>query len=382
MKTSGIVVTIVLGVFALGLTVWIGRYKAEPEVLIPRTASSMPPVAGPKVSETGPHPKAVPDSTEHNFGIMALGNKGEHRFTIKNEGEADLKMEKGASTCQCTLGELGEGDTIPPGESRSVTLTWEIKVLVENFRHSAKILTNDPDNRVLDFVVTGRVDQRFSVAPGAIWEVGELSQTEPTSVTGWVFSRTNDKFALHSPKTSKDQITVTLEPMTPEALAEKGAKSGYQVRAEVAAGAPIGPYSESFSLMTDDETTKTIDIKLQGHHAGPIEFLGPAYRKETSQISFGEFSASEGKEITLSVFVRDFDEDLQLLSVDPPSDRVQFELVKDEKLTGKTKRYRLKVKVLPGPQLDVVAGSPLKFELKFNHPEAPAAVMNVRMLAI
>ncbi len=208
MKTSGIVVTVLLGIFALGLTVWIGRYQAEPEVLIPTTSSSLPPDPGPPISPTGPYPKAVVESAEHNFGVMALGQKGEHQFTIKNDGEAELKLVKGSSTCQCTLGELADGDTIPPGESRSVTLKWEIKVVVENFRHSAKIHTNDPENRLIDFVVTGRVDQRFSVSPAMTWEVGELSQTESTSVNGLVFSRAIEKFDIVSTKTSHERVTV------------------------------------------------------------------------------------------------------------------------------------------------------------------------------
>lgn len=381
MKTSGIVATILLGIVALGLTVWIGRYQAQPEALIPQTPTKPAAELGPKVSETGPHPKAVVESMEHNFGLMAIGQKGEHRFTIKNEGEAELKMEKGESTCQCTLGELGDGDTIPPGESRTVTLKWEIKVLVETFRHSAKIRTNDPENRVLEFVVTGKVDQRYNISPATTWEVGELSQTDPTTVKGYVFSRAVEKFALNLARTSNEKVTVNIEPMSAEDMTEKGAKSGYEVRAIIAPSPPIGTYAESITLATDDDTIKELEIKLQGQHVGPIEFLGPAYRKESSQVSFGEFKASEGKEVTLSLFVRNFEADLELQGVTPASDRVQFELVKDDKLTGKTRRYRLKIKVLPGALLDVISAPPMKFELKFNHPEAPSVVLNLRMLA-
>ncbi len=384
MKTSGIVVTVFLGILALGLTVWIGKYQAKSEVLIPQTGTNLPPDPGPEVSKTGPHPKAVTEGTEHNFGIMALGQKGEYRFTIKNEGQADLKMmaRKEDATCQCTLGELEDGDTIPPGESRNVTLKWEIKVMVETFRHSAKVRTNDPENRLIDFVVTGRVDQRFSLTPGMMWEVGDLSQTEPTTVKGMVFSRAIDKFEISSVKTSNPNLTVTYLPMSAELLAEKGAKSGYEVQAVIAAAPPIGPYAESFALVTDDEISKQIEIRLQGHHAGPIEFLGPAYRKESSLVAFGEFKASDGKEVTLSLFVRNFDQDLELLAVEPPSERVKFELLKDSKVIGKTRRYQLKVKVLPGPPIDLVAGPPLKFELKLNHPEAASVVLSIRMLAI
>ncbi|MDP1799331.1 MAG: DUF1573 domain-containing protein [Planctomycetaceae bacterium] len=385
MKTSGIIVTVLLGALALGLTVWIGRYNAKAEVLIPQTTPTVVADPGPEVSKTGPHPKAVAESTEHDFGTMTLGQESSHKFVVKNEGQADLRMiaRKEDASCQCTLGELGDGDSIPPGESREVTLKWKIKAPVQTFRHSAKIRTNDPENRIIEFVVSGKVDQRYTVTPGQTWEVGDLSRTQPTTVKGTIFSTTIEKFAIISSKASNDKIAVAYEPMSAEALTDKEAKSGYDVTATITPGAPIGPYAEKITLITDDiDEHKELVINLQGHLTGPIEFLGPAYHKESNLVTMGEFKADDGKEVTLSLFVRDFDEELQLLGVSPESDRVHFELKKDEKLTGKTRRYQLKVKVLPGPQLDLISSPSLKFELKFNHPEAASVVMRVRMLAI
>ena len=384
MKTSGIVAAVVLGALALGLTVWIGRYQASPDVFIPRTASQVPADPGPEVSKTGPHPKAVADETEHDFGRMSLTQKGSKKFTIRNEGQAELKLlaRKEDATCQCTLGELADGNTIPPGESRDVTLSWEIKALVENFRHSAKIRTNDPENRIIEFVVRGRVDSRFKVYPGDIWEVGELSRTEPTKFTGMVFSTVLDAFAFKSEKYDDKKLKVTYEPMTAEALADKEAKCGYSVNIDVLPGAPIGPFSEQVVLVTDDEKQPEVQFQVRGRMSGPIEFLGPAYRMESNTLTFGEFPADKGKEVTLSLFVRNLEGDLQLLGVEPMSDRVQFELKKQESFMGNTQRYILKVRVPPGPPLDILQAEPLKFQLKFNHPESENVKLNVRMLAV
>lgn len=376
--------TILLGALALGFTVWIGRYEGKSDVLIPKAAPPVEADPGPEVSKTGPHPKAVTEATEYDFGHMVLGMEGEHKFVVKNEGEAPLKMiaRREDATCQCTLGELADGDSVPPGESREVKLKWKIKAPVENFRHSAKIRTNDPENRVIAFVVQGKVDQRIITEPGDLWEVGELSRTEPTTVKGTVYTTALEHFTILSATSPNDKISVTYEPLTADELKEKEAKNGYHVQAVVAPGVPIGPFSDKFVLHTDDEERKEVEVKLQGNLSGPIEFLGPAYHKESNLITMGEFKADEGKEVTLSLFIRNFDGDLELLDVTPPSDRVKFELKKDEKLTGKTRRYQLKVKVLPGPQLDLVTQPSLKFELKFNHPEAPSVSMRVRMLAI
>lgn len=382
MKTSGIIASLVLGALALSITVWIGRYEGSTKVLVPDSAPKAPVDPGPPISEAGPHPKAVTETTEYNFGKMGVHQKGSHKFTIKNDGPVELKLVAGESTCQCTLGELADGDTVPPGESRDVTLSWHIKAMVETFRHSAKIRTNDPDNRVIELVVTGKVDQIYQLSPGQYWEVGELSRTEPTKFTGQVFSTVDDAFEFKSLTFDDKKMKVTYEAMTSEDLAQKEAKSGYNVLVEVLPGVPIGPFAESLALKTDDEGEGAIQVKVNGRMTGPIEILGPAYRAETNQISFSEFPAAEGKEVTLSLFVRNFEGELQLLSVEPASDRVQFELKKKEQLAGTTQRYQLKVRVLPGAPIDMLRGPAMKLNLKFNHPESENMAIDVRMLAI
>jgi hypothetical protein len=253
--------------------------------------------------------------------------------------------------------------------------------MVEHFRHSAKIRTNDPKNRVIELVVHGRVDLRFKVTPGDVWEVGELSRTEPTKFTGYVYSSVVEQFAIKSVTHDEKKLKITPEPMTAEELKERDATSGYAIHVEIPPTVPVGTFAENVVLMTDDESQKELPVQVHGRMNGPIEFLGPAYRAETSMLLFGEFPADKGKEVTLSLFVRNFEGDLELLGVDPPSDRVQFELKKLEKLAGSTQRYQLKVRVLPGPPINLLREPPLKFNLRFNHPEAENVSLDVRMLA-
>ncbi len=383
MKTSGIFAAVILGALALSVAVWIGRYNADPVVLVPQTGTPKPVDPGPPISESGLFPKAVVGETEHDFGVMTLHQKGSHKFTIKNEGKGELKLvaRREDATCQCTLGELADGDTIPPGESRDVTLAWEIKVKVESFRHTAKIRTNDPENRVIEYVVKGKVDERYKLMPGELMEVGNLSRTDSAKASGVVCSAVVDNFAIKSATCAHDKVRVTHTPMSVEALAEHRAKSGYVVNVEVLPGVAVGPFTESVVIAIDDAEQPDLVFRLQGHMSGPIEFLGPSFRKETSILTFGEFKAVDGKEITLSLFVRDFDEDLQLLGVEPTPDRIQFELKKAEQLTGKTRRYQLKAKVLPGEPLDFYQGESLKLNLKFNHPDSQNVTLNIRLLA-
>ena len=69
----------------------------------------------PKPSEQGPWPKAIFDETEYSFGSMQVGTEKEHEFIIRNEGDAELKLQAGQPTCKCTAFELSD-TVVGPGD--------------------------------------------------------------------------------------------------------------------------------------------------------------------------------------------------------------------------------------------------------------------------
>jgi hypothetical protein len=56
----------------------------------------------PVPSATGPWPKAVVMGPVFMFGTMRVGDDKSHDFVIKNEGDADLILKTGKTTCKCT----------------------------------------------------------------------------------------------------------------------------------------------------------------------------------------------------------------------------------------------------------------------------------------
>ena len=121
MKAGTVPLVIFFVLCALIAVISLGRGDAE-SVDTSTVAGDIPVPA-----KTPPHPKAVFESTEHNFGMMHQGQKGEYTFIVSNDGEAPLRMvaRQEDTTCQCTVGKVGKKG-IAPGESSEVTLNWEI----------------------------------------------------------------------------------------------------------------------------------------------------------------------------------------------------------------------------------------------------------------
>ncbi len=370
MKTSGIIAAILMGTVALIATVWIGRYQGQVPTVKPNVVVDKSVDVGPPVSPTGPHPKAVTTETDHDFGTMSRGQKGSHVFTIKNDGAAPLVLmaRKEDTTCQCTFGELKDNDSIPPGGSTEVTVNWEIKALVPEFRHKATVRTNDPDRRTIELVVGGKVEQLYQFSPATPWDFGEVPIGHPGKMVAEISSKVWTELPIIGFTSTSSHLSATWEPMSEEDRQKSGVKCGQKITLILAAEAPAGLINETVSFTTGIEEAKEISVGVKCQRPGPIELVGPAYRKELNAVTLGGFTAADGKEVTVSLFVRDLEGDLQLLDVTPSLERVTMTLEKDVKFTGKTQRYLLKIRVLPGAPLNHTLEQALKVELRLNHP--------------
>ncbi len=383
MRPGGVILTAVCAVLALGVTVWVGRYQGETPPMIKQIIAEPEKPIGPEISPTGPHPKAVPSETEYVFGAMNVGSEGTHKFVIKNEGEADLELvaRKEDTTCSCTFGELSKDGKIPPGESVEVTLNWKIKAPVAVFRHSAKVRTNDPQNPIIELVVTGKVEDPVQLRPSSPWELGEVLETG-AKLEGVVFSNHLEQFALKETKVENGLVAIETRPMTPEELTAISAKSGYHLTVRAEPTMPIGTFHDSISLTTDAENMSMLTFRINGSRPGAIEIFGPNYVAKTSALKLGEFPADKGKTVSLSLFARDFEEDLVLEGITQKHDSVKVEVTKDEKVTGKARRYVLKITVPPGAPQNRLRDNAERIDLKFNHPKAPEVRLYVEYLGV
>jgi len=376
MKASSVVLSAAFAFVVLVGVVWVGRY---PKVQTAGARVVAEEDLGPPISKTGPYPKAVADPTEFDFGLMALSNEGEHTFTIRNEGDADLVLVARPEdrTCQCTAANLSTPDPVPPGKSVDVTLHWHIRSPQPQFRHSAVIRTNDPKNKTIRFEITGKVESALVLRPESQWDAGVLSTDEPSSVSGTLHSGIVEEFAIEKYECANPAVSVTWEPLSDQQKDELKAKSGYQVKVAISPDVAVGSLNEKVKLFTSLADSKEVDLRLTGTRPGPVEFFGPNFFADNNILLMGEFPARDGKETTLNVFFRNFGDEVKLLKAEQKFNSVELDFKPVGKTgTGTAQRYLLKIKVPPGSPQDRQRKNSEKIDLHFNHP----AVEKVRLI--
>ena len=190
----------------------------------------------------------------HDFGMMKPGDEGEHVFRIQNVGTDNLLLRLGATTCKCTLGDL-ERESLAPGESTNVTLSWTVKASGDpHFTQSAQILTNDPSKVAVSLEITGRVVSDVDMVPET-WSFGEVGTGEALEITGKIYNFMDEKIRPGDPSFSSDELTdlstFEIEEFTPteEADGIRGtALQGFNVLVQVKPGMRQGAVSQNFQM--------------------------------------------------------------------------------------------------------------------------------------
>ena len=378
----------------------------------------------PDVKPSGPQPKvvvldhkgAVTKNPVHDFGLMEQGSKGKRAFVFKNDGTSDLKLVanyKNANTCECTVSKLTK-DVIHPGESAEVEVSWEITRAAAKFSHSARIRTNDPTKPEIALRIKGLVGKTLVLAPSTEWTFNSNSTKEPIKVSGTLYSEMlNDFKILRRIESSHPAITVEFkrlnedeledfagkrrrgevptdeDPVVPQsALPQKAVhpKCAYSITAYISPEIPIGIFREKATIHTDIAKRPLLTFYFEGKHTGPIQIYlaptpGTVWNNASLILTLGRFSASQGKKVKLTMFVKDVEQEMRVsvAKTDPEFLKVTAERTA---FVGKNReRFNLTVEVPAGkPPTSRGPDNPAKFILKTNHPMAKEIPISVKFV--
>lgn len=350
----------------------------------------------------------LPDGRVHDFGVMAPEEEGEHIFVIRNVGEDDLSLKLGASTCKCTLGELGS-NTLPPGGQTEVKMSWKVNTNGSDFGQSAEVITNDPSNVAVKFEITGKVVRDMEAVPPSI-SFGEIAAGDPIRMETRIFSYMDGTVEPIAAKFSSDELnelsSFEIEPFEPSSDhgIHEVAREGFLIKATVQPGMRQGPINQNLvfefrlrdrenaaAVNGKDSDTLTAAVPVTGRIVGVLSMLETTQLKGVAgggyMYEFDEIKDADDLEMTAYVRLKgDEDDSTQLVLGDFGPEGVLEATLGDPLGSGKTRVYPVKVKLIPGEKTVERLGlnredygfiniesdnpkvPPLKLRLKFSLP--------------
>lgn len=209
-------------------------------------------------------PVAGLSDTEWDFGTLVQGQQTNRTVTLRNSGDAPLKILTVRGSCSACLSVQLDKGTIPPGGSAAITLSFDSRSETGRQNRSALIQTSDPQKPLLRVQVTGIVEKRDSgllcldpktVDVGVVRPDGEAAFSLSVSNSG---ARQLDLLDV-SPSARCRVVAAPREPLAP------GAVGRIDLRF-VPAGV-TGPVEEFVAVRSDDPVTPTAFIAVRGYVA-------------------------------------------------------------------------------------------------------------------
>ncbi|MFO0975644.1 MAG: DUF1573 domain-containing protein [Planctomycetaceae bacterium] len=345
----------------------------------------------PVPSESGPWPKAVVPEPTFVFGRMAVATENSHSFIIRNEGEADLKLKAGLTTCKCTTFGFGASKeaatptaTVKPGEEVALLMNWKSGEAPDRaFRHGGDVHTNDPKNPLLKIAVQGAIEQKFEILPMSRWDAGNIYD-QPGRMKVGIGSKVHSSFEITSVESPSGMVTAKIQPMTEAELGTEQMLCGYSIELEVSTGIPSGYFEEVLKIATTTEK-EPLRVTLVARKHGAIrlqQLAGASLDPKTLALQLGSFAANTGREAKLLVIVdeKDMKEPFAITKIEADPAFVTASLESAGPPSGTVHRYFLTIKVPPGrPHAQRTDTNPGRIKISTNHSSGDAISLGLKL---
>ncbi|MFN9717757.1 MAG: DUF1573 domain-containing protein [Planctomycetota bacterium] len=341
----------------------------------------------PKVAQNGPFPRVVIGETVYPFGRMEIGQTNEHIFELRNEGDADLELSAGETTCKCTTFGFGADPktssrraVVKPGEKVQVVIGWKSgDAPNRSFRHGGSVFTNDPMNTEINYAVEGSIEVSFELLPQT-WAVGNMFAGQPATFRGSIASKVHSEFEIESATSTSGKVSVTWDKMSLDMLAQDTFMSGWTFNTEISSDIPVGIFEDTIEIRIKGRPDP-LKVPLTARKHGLIrlqQMSGTVYDADKALLQLGSFSPRDGREAKLLLIVdqKDMAEPFQLKEKEADPSFVTATLEPLGQPTGTVHRYILKVTVPPGrPQAHKTLTNPGYIDIATNHPSGEAIKM-------
>ncbi len=329
-------------------------------------------------------PKIEIDHESHDFGVMDVGERGRHTFTVRNVGSADLRLQSGGTSCKCTLLNSPNG-MLKPGEQKQVEIEWQALEPKENFHQGGVLITNDPDRHMVTLHLVGAIRAKFATSPKVV-AFSDVRTTESREQRVLVYSQTWDRFKIVEVDCPLPQLQYKLVPARPEQLDPLGATAGYEMILSLAAGLERGEHNGKLSFTIDVPVEPAVQFQppreLAYHVDVVSDFSLHGRHVAGTCLQMGNLKRAQGGKERLYLLARGEAADVAIQAVKASSDAVKISWQRDESFRGKVARHILDVEVpADSPTLDHKGAKCIDVEVVTNHPTTPIVHFQIEVAA-
>jgi hypothetical protein len=240
----------------------------------------------------GPQPVAVVSETIFDFGVIARGSTQRHTFAIENQGDAPLEILRFRSTCPCTLGTYDE--TILPGATGKVEIILDATTIEGPGQGNATIITNDPKNPSITFVLKTTSKSSVGIEPSAFRFTAHQYFDGEGAIAATLYSLDGKDFSITDAVSPSSSIEVEVREATQQERKLGRPGQQYRLIARLSSDAPVGPLSGFIRLSFDHPAQSASVIPVSG-------FVRPVMAATPPTMDLGQFALGASREVSFHI---------------------------------------------------------------------------------
>lgn len=210
---------------------------------------------------TGTAPKLQVSTREWDFGEKWAGEPAETTLTLKNVGDAPLRIEKLKTSCGCTAARM-ENTVLQPGQIEEVKISYNTCTRKEKVSQTIRVHSNDPDNPVTTIAVKGRVKALVKITPSQSLQLGSLGPEDTVTKSVEIQCLYPEPLELKLEDSQPKYLDVRLDEI------ERG--KSYKLTATTKPPLRDGSLNAVVKLLTGLERMAAIPVRISGSVQLPV----------------------------------------------------------------------------------------------------------------
>ncbi|MBU0533966.1 MAG: DUF1573 domain-containing protein [Candidatus Omnitrophica bacterium] len=202
------------------------------------------------------------DEYVYDFGLAKVGEKVDHTFKFRNDGNEEFIIDKASGSCGCTaIAKLTEKH-IPPNGEGEIKVSFNTAGYAGFVSQKIYVHSNVP---AIQLKIQGIVKTGLSVYPENI-NFGSIGQENQESRRINIAKIGDENLEITEVTSSSDYISTQITEIpqyTPEKTLDEYNKR-FEVQVVIAPDIPIERFNETITIYTNDETLSEIKVPVVG----------------------------------------------------------------------------------------------------------------------
>lgn len=226
-------------------------------------------------------PKITAAAPKFDFHNVDEGPDIVHKFRIVNRGKGTLKIKSVSTSCGCTAAipgskypvpkadkDQGVMAIIPPGGSDYIQATYHTNGRPGHATKFITVTSNDPVNPSFQLQLDMTVQREIDIQPDRLY-LYNLKHGQPHSSTLKLLGKAGEDLQILSATATGNVVTVTsVAPYKDEANNRNGAT----IQVDVPVTQPIGSFTDSISIKTNNKKKPEVTVPVLGEIVGPVQY--------------------------------------------------------------------------------------------------------------